>query len=58
VTERQAISPDESDPPLPPGDADSGSSDSDDDAIDEIGEESFPASDSPSTWSGPPTGPR
>jgi hypothetical protein len=29
--------------------------DPDDDAIDEIGEESFPASDSPSSWSGPPS---
>jgi hypothetical protein len=29
--------------------------DPDDEAIDEIGEESFPASDSPSTWSGPPS---
>ncbi|HXQ44292.1 MAG TPA: hypothetical protein VN816_06610 [Acidimicrobiales bacterium] len=29
--------------------------DPDDEAIDEVGEESFPASDSPSSWSGPPT---
>ena len=31
------------------------SPDPDDEAIDEVGEESFPASDSPSSWSGPPT---
>jgi hypothetical protein len=29
-------------------------SDPDDELIDETGEESFPASDSPSSWSGPP----
>ena len=58
MTERQGMSPDESDPPSAPGEGASDSSDPDDAAIDEIGEESFPASDSPSTWSGPPAGPR
>jgi len=29
--------------------------DPDDEVIDEAGEESFPASDSPSTWAGPPS---
>jgi hypothetical protein len=39
-----------------PGDEDNPASpDPDDDLIDEIGVESFPASDSPSSWSGPPT---
>jgi hypothetical protein len=52
------MSPDESDPPSAPGEGASDSSDPDDAAIDEIGEESFPASDSPSSWSGPPAGPR
>jgi hypothetical protein len=42
----------------PPVEDASASSDPDDEAIDEIGEESFPASDSPSSWSGPDTTPR
>lgn len=38
------------------GDADDAVAvDPDDEVLDEIGEESFPASDSPSFWSGPPT---
>jgi hypothetical protein len=41
--------------PLRPGDGDTVHPDPDDDAIDEVGEESFPASDSPSSWSGPPS---
>jgi hypothetical protein len=44
----------EKNPPVPSAE-DQASPDPDDAAIDEIGEESFPASDSPSTWSGPPT---
>jgi hypothetical protein len=31
--------------------------DPDDEVIDEAGEESFPASDSPSSWAGPPSEP-
>jgi hypothetical protein len=42
----------------PPGDEDrdpdEGDDEGDDEAIDEADEESFPASDSPSSWSGPP----
>ncbi|HEY7947374.1 MAG TPA: hypothetical protein VID75_06850 [Acidimicrobiales bacterium] len=30
-------------------------SDPDDEVVDEAGEESFPASDSPSSWAGPPS---
>jgi hypothetical protein len=37
------------------GASDAVSVDPDDEAIDEVGEESFPASDSPSSWSGPPS---
>ena len=40
-----------------PGEQDTTSGDPDDEAIDEAVEESFPASDSPSSWSGPPTRP-
>jgi hypothetical protein len=40
--------------PDPPGE-DEAAPDPDDALIDEIGVESFPASDSPSSWSGPPT---
>jgi hypothetical protein len=36
-------------------DAEAVTTDPDDAAIDEVGEESFPASDSPSSWSGPPS---
>jgi hypothetical protein len=57
VTQSPDTSGQESDrSPSPPGDdQDSVSADPDDALIDEIGEESFPASDSPSLWSGPPT---
>jgi hypothetical protein len=48
VTENSAPEPVEGDPTAP---------DSDDETIDEVGEESFPASDSPSSWSGPDTTP-
>jgi hypothetical protein len=60
VTESPANSHDRSErSPARPGDRDTSMSpDPDDEAIDEIGEESFPASDSPSSWSGPPTEPR
>jgi hypothetical protein len=39
--------------PDPPGE-DEATPDPDDALIDEVGVESFPASDSPSSWSGPP----
>jgi len=42
----------------PPDNQDRISGDPDDEAIDEADEESFPASDSPSSWSGPPADPR
>jgi len=42
-------------PDTHPEEDDSNPPDPDDEAIDEVGEESFPASDSPSSWSGPPT---
>jgi hypothetical protein len=42
----------------PPVEDDPADADPEDEAIDEIGEESFPASDSPSSWSGPDTTPR
>jgi len=45
VTERPETAPDADEPT---------GTDPDDEAIDEVGEESFPASDSPSSWSGPP----
>ncbi len=48
MTERPGTGPDTHEPTGP---------DPDDEAIDEVGEESFPASDSPSSWSGPPTDP-
>jgi len=44
--------------PSRPADGDTVRPDPDDDAIDEVGEESFPASDSPSSWSGPPSSSR
>jgi hypothetical protein len=43
------------DPPNEPGDSPPATDrDLDDALIDETSEESFPASDSPSSWSGPP----
>jgi hypothetical protein len=40
--------------PDSPGDDDAAAPDAEDELIDEAGQESFPASDSPSSWSGPP----
>jgi hypothetical protein len=54
VTKSPDSSSDEVDPsPSEPGDDQT--HDPDEELIDEIGEESFPASDSPSSWSGPPS---
>jgi hypothetical protein len=39
----------------PADEPDPASSDPEEEMIDEASEESFPASDSPSSWSGPPT---
>jgi hypothetical protein len=41
-----------------PAEEDRARADPDDEAIDEAVEESFPASDSPSSWSGPANGSR
>jgi hypothetical protein len=39
---------------VPPGDADEDEGDELEAEVDEIGDESFPASDPPQWWSGPP----
>jgi len=56
VTQSPPTRPDESGrAPSGPGAGRDSDTDPDDEAIDEVGQESFPASDSPSSWSGPPT---
>ncbi len=59
VTESPQNRPARPDPASRRGDDDAADApDPDDDAIDEVEEESFPASDSPSSWAGPPSEPR
>ena len=57
MTERAQDPESEADPTRPDaGVVDRPTPDPDDELIDEVGQESFPASDAPSSWSGPPTG--
>jgi hypothetical protein len=59
VTEQPGSGPPDDHTAVGHGDHDGGDDvRTDDDGVDEIGEESFPASDSPSSWSGPSAGPR